>query len=525
MRALVIAATVCACGGKPEPRASTTTLVVHVTDQGKAVAARVMLVDATGAPVHIGTLDVYRTRQGGGACAIAPGVIGSWDGLVLGYGVAEVPVGVDACTPSPAIPYGHYKVVAWRGIEYDRWEGEVDLSADRGRVELTIPLHRAWTPHGTMAADLHVHAFASDDSKMPNQQRVIAQASMGIAVIGLSDHNTAGDLAAEIHELRLDDVVTSISSDELTSDTLHLGVYPVPRGSGPPASKIWHANVDQVFQIAHSFPGNPIVQVNHPRFRVTALYDQAGWDGVSWPPPFPLAFDAVEVLAGYTAFNIPSDRRFDDSVRDYYTLVDHGHLVTPMGNSDTHDFTWVLDGTARNYVYVDDARTNPFDEAGFIAAIRARRVVATTGPWLDVEIAPKRGATPTAGPGQFVTADAGGVWVDLRVERAAVVKLDRIRITIGGEHGPELAQTIDVPPDVPSFGWHGRIEVGHTDTWIGVTTDGDTPLPLEQTGWYQREKWKHPGVTPFAIASPILVDADGNGRWKRGDADIAVPKR
>jgi hypothetical protein len=29
-------------------------------------------------------------------------------------------------------------------------------------------------------------------------------------------------------------------------------------------------------------------------------------------------------------------------------------------------------------------------------------------------------------------------------------------------------------------------------------------------------------VTPFAIASPILVDADGDGRWKRGDADVLL---
>ncbi len=67
----------------------------------------------------------------------------------------------------------------------------------------------------------------------------------------------------------------------------------------------------------------------------------------SWPPPFPLQFDAVEVLAGYTAFNAPGDRRFDDGVRDFYTLVDHGVLVAPLGNSDTHDLNWVLDGTTR----------------------------------------------------------------------------------------------------------------------------------------------------------------------------------
>ena len=40
---------------------------------------------------------------------------------------------------------------------------------------------------------------------------------------------------------------------------------------------------------------------------------------------------------------------------------------------------------------------------------------------------------------------------------------------------------------------------------------------------YQRDKWHRPGVTPFAIAAPILVDADGDHRWKRGDADVALP--
>jgi len=90
-----------------------------------------------------------------------------------------------------------------------------------------------------------------------------------------------------------------------------------------------------------------IVQINHPRFRVTALFDAAHWNGTTWPPPFSLDFDALEVLAGYTAFNIPADRRFDEGVRDFYTLIDHGRLIAPLGNSDTHDLNWVLDGTTR----------------------------------------------------------------------------------------------------------------------------------------------------------------------------------
>lgn len=509
------------------PPRSTTSLVVRVTDRGVPVAARVLLYDRRGAPLHMGNLDVYGRRQGGAACVIAPGVVGSWDGLILGYGVAEVPVGVDRCVPSPAIPYGRYKVVAWRGIEYERFEGEVDLSTGRGRVELVIPLERAWTPHGTLAADLHVHARASNDSRLPNPQRVIAQAAAGVQVVGLSDHNVHGDLDAEIAELQLGDVIASIASDELTSDQLHVGVYPVqvlrgaPRGGGPSDEAIAHATPQQLFDLARAMPGRPVVQLNHPRFRVTSLYDGTRWDGVAWPPPFPLGFDAVEVLAGYTAFNVPGDRRFDDGVRDFYTLVDHGHLVTPLGNSDTHDLNWVLDGTTRSYVYADDPRVSPFDEAGFIAALRARRVVATSGPWLDVEVAAARGATPTVGPGRALSATRTA-WVDVTVSQARFVHTDRIRITVGAPAGPALATTIDVPAGQRTFHWAGAVELGEHDTWIGVTADGDTPLPLDQTGSYQKDRWNRPGVTPFAIASPILVDVDGDGRWKRGDADFAA---
>ena len=519
----------------PKPVAvSTTSLVLRVTDAGKLVGARVLLIDPSGAALHMGNLDVYGQRQGAAACPIAPGVVGSWDGLILATGSAELPVGADGCVPSPAIPYGRYHVVAWRGIEYERFEAEVDVSAGRGQVALDIALERAWTPHGTLAADLHVHAFASSDSRLPNPQRAIAQAAAGIQVVGLSDHNANGDLSAEIAALGLEGALASIASDELTSDQLHVGVYPVtavrgqPHGGGPgelPA--LVHGSAQALFDYAHAMPspapGGPVVQLNHPRFRYAALFDSARWDGVSWPPPFPTSFDAVEVLAGYTAFNVAGDRRFDDGVRDFYTFVDHGHLLAPLGNSDTHDLNWVLDGTTRNYVYVDDPRAQPFDQPGFIAAIRARRVVATSGPWLDVEVAAAEGTTPTVGPGQILQARGtarGTAWVDITLAQARFVHTDRIRITAGTPAGPALVRTLDVPSGVRTFHWAGAVELGAADTWIGITADGDTPLPLEQTGSYQQDKWHRPGVTPFAIASPILIDADGDHRWKRGDANL-----
>ncbi|MBA3463085.1 MAG: CehA/McbA family metallohydrolase [Deltaproteobacteria bacterium] len=527
-RTLLVVLAIAACGNKPTPPASTT-LVLKVSTGNVPVGARVLLFDSSGQPLHMGSIDLYGARQGAAACAIAPGVVGSWDGLILATGIADVPVGRDRCTPSPAIPHGVYKVWAWRGIEYERWEGTVDLSAGRGRVELNIPLERAWAPVGALAADLHVHARASNDSTVPNPQRVIAQVAAGIQVVALSDHNTNGDLDADIAELDLENAIASIASNELTSEGFHLGVYPVivdpdaPRGGAIPEEIIKPASAIKMFELARGLPGRPIVQVNHPRFRVTSLYDGTGWNGTSWPPPFPLQFDAVEVLAGYSAFNVPTDRRFDDSARDFYTMIDHGYLIAPLGNSDTHDLNWVLDGTCRNYVFVDDTRTKPFDETGFITAIRNRRVVATSGPWLEVAISDTETSKTIAGPGQFLKATTGTAWVDITLAQATYVQVDRLRITVGTPDGPTLLSTIDVPRGQRNFHWAGAIKVGPADTYIGVVADGDTALPLEQTGTYQKDKWKRPGVTPFAISSPVLIDADGDGRWKRGEADLPVP--
>ncbi|HSK02388.1 MAG TPA: CehA/McbA family metallohydrolase [Kofleriaceae bacterium] len=508
----------------PPPPVSTTTLVVRVTDRGVPVGARVLLLAGDG-PLRIGSLDLYGTRQTTTACELAPGVVGSWNGLILARGAAAIPIGADACAPSPAIPYGRYRVRAWRGIEYELWEGEVDLSADRGPVELAIRLERAWTPHGALAADLHVHALASADSGLPDRQRVIAQVAAGIQVVALADHNASGDLGPEIAALGLEAALASIPSSELSADQAHVGVYPVavvpgaPRGGSPSDGELAEAGPEALLAAARRLARDPaasIVQINHPRLRWAGLFDAAAWDGRAWPPPFPPGFDAIEVVAGHTAFNAAGDRRLDESRRDFETLVDRGRPLAPLGNSDAHDLNSILDGAARSYVFVDRPATAPFDEAGFVAAIRARRTVATSGPWLDVEVAPARGR-PTAGPGGSIRA-RGAAWVDVTVEQTRFVRTRRLRIAVGGRP----PRTIAIPPGVRRFRWTGAVQIGPADTWIGVSADGDAPLPAEVTGDLHQEAGR-PGVTPFALASPILVDADGDGRWRRGDANLALP--
>lgn len=500
-----------------------TRLAVVVTDgiDGPPLGARILLFPVSGPALAIGNADLFGARQGSAACVLAPGAIGTLAGIVVAPAGAEIRVGSDRCSPSPAIPFGIYKVWAWHGIDHERWEGQVDLSRDRGRVLLTIPLERAWSASDTLSADLHVHGSESTDSAMPNSQRVLAQVAAGIQVFALSNHNDVDSAAPSIAALGLGEYVAAISSIELSSLRTHLGVYPSPMRLHVDGAEIEQMEPEALFAFAHAIPGRPIVQLNHPRFRTTALFDYFSWDGIHWPPRFPLDFDAVEVINGFTAFNVDGDRRIDDSVRDLYTLVDHGHPVAALGNSDTHDFNWVADGAARTLVFLEEPRVSPFDQDAFTAAIRAHRTEATTGPYLEVRASPTYGSQ-AVGPGQMVRPHAGQVWLDIQLHCARFVLVDRVRITVGGTTGAQLFKTLPVKHG-RYYRWSGPVDIGTTDTWVGVTADGDAPLPPEQTGRYQLEKWGRAGDAPYAVISPILVDTDSDGFWRRGDSALDPP--
>ncbi|HVV86666.1 MAG TPA: CehA/McbA family metallohydrolase, partial [Kofleriaceae bacterium] len=481
------------------------TVEVHDGVGGPLVPARVLFWDGD-EPLHFGNLDYLGgKRQVAGVCTLGPGVLAGWHGLMLAHGSGEVPIdGGDGCEPSPALPGGRYRVWAWRGFEYDLWQGEVEVKAGKD-ARLDIALVRAWDPGSALAADLHVHAAMSNDSQVPMRVRAITQAVSGLRVTALSDHAASGDLDQAIVDEGLEPWLASIASNEAGNDTAHYGVYPVPvdpeapRGGSPDAAAMSHWTPAQAMAWGHGLAGHPLVQINHPRFRVYALFDTTGWDGVTWPPPFPLDFDAVEVLAGHTAFNVAGDRRIDEGVRDFYTMIGHGLWVTGVGTSDVHHLSGVLDGVARTYVFVDDPRTQPFDEPAFVAAVRAHRAVATTGPWLDVEVAPAGGGA-AAGPGQTVHAPGGQVTVDVELAQANFIHADHLRVLVGGQ----VVRTEALDPDEQRHRLTLTVPVT-PPTWIGVDAGGDTPLPVELTGTYQLEKGRA-GVTPFAIINPVRVE-------------------
>ena len=509
--AVLAAAALCACdeeplGGDAQPGA--TRLVILVTDgpDGPPLPARVVLYDDTGEQLRIGRLEYLDRFQSGGACPLADGAYGTWEGIVLSTGSAEIPVGVSSgCNPSPAIPFGKYRARVTRGIEYEFFDVELDLRRDQGPVFLVAPIERAFEAEGTLAGDLHVHAGRSNDTLLPPALRVITEMAAGIQVLVSADHNVNGNFQNDIDLLGAQASIAAVPGNELSIDLGHFNIFPIavdsrlPRGGALDPAKVGVMPASQLFAEIRNLPQRPLLQVNHPRYRWGAYFDSAHWDGRSWPPPMPLDFDTVEILTGINAYNVAGDERLEEMVTDFYTLAKNGVFKTAVGSSDTHHLSGVLAGMPRSYVYVDDPRTDPFDQDAFLAALRNRRVVATTGPWLDVVAGGGR-------TGETVRAEGGVVKITIGLRQASFVHANRIRVWIGGE----VRYVLQVPEGATRFDWTSDEPVGATDTWIGVDAAGDIALPIEITG---DDLWQldRGGMKPRALINPILVDADGDG--------------
>ncbi len=496
-----------------------TTLVVLVTEgdeAGPPLPAKVVLYDEGGQPLRIGHREMYDgSAQDRGYCDLGGGVVGTWDGIALLDGSGEIPIGDDFCLPAPAVPFGTYRVRVMHGIDFEMFETTVVLAPRQGRVIVRAPLTRAWTASGALAADLHVHADPSGDSNVPEWVRVITELVTGIQVIGVSDHNHNGSYDEAIDGLGLRGRIASLAGNEVTIDMVHANVFPAviapgqPRNGASSYEELRSLSARQLMDHMRALPGRPLVQLNHPRLRFAAFFDYAGWNGVTWPPPLPTDFDAIEVYTGWYMFNVPGDARLDEAIRDLHTFLSNGKLVTATGNSDTHHLNGILAGVPRNYVYADDTSLDPFDEDGFADAVRRRRVTITTGPWLEV----RAGAGDGVGPGELVTAADGYVALTVVVKQASWVHASRVRVWVGGQ----VRETLAIPDGATTFEWRGDVAVSGPDTWIGVDAMGTRGLPLELSGDGHASVG---GMLPAAMINPILVDADASGSWSVAAAPL-----
>ncbi|HJZ87587.1 MAG TPA: CehA/McbA family metallohydrolase [Polyangia bacterium] len=406
------------------------------------------------------------------------------------------------------VPVGAYDVYLSRGPEYDL--GVVrDVRVRPGVSEpaqVRATLRRAFATPGWVSGDFHVHAAPSPDSRVPMVDRLFEFVSDDVQVLGATDHNVVTDYQPLIADLRLRKYITSFAGDEVTTGPWgHFGAWPLPQdlehaGHGAIAFVGLHTPEDLFRRIREAERGDGIINVHHPRIdHEIGYFNLGGLDSahLRWEKKgMALDFDAIEVLNGYQ----DSERRSVDRViTDWINLLNHGHIVTATGNSDTHHLDHNIGGYPRNYVRVPDDRPEAVTPHVLAQAVRAHRLFFTTGPFVKLSVG--RGQM-----GDLVRTDASGrVRVEIEVDAAPWIDVSTVKLLVDGAEARkwEVAQSTDPVRLRQSFD-----QVVPRDSWLAVRVDGrrdEGPAVGDGKAFV---------VYPFALTNPVFVDRDGDGKFR-----------
>jgi len=416
---------------------------------------------------------------------------------------------------------GRYRVYATRCPEFSVSQTEVVLRPGaQTPLELQAPIRLLDHP-GWLSADLHVHSAASDDSAYPIRTRIASFAAQSADVIVSTEHDRVVDYGPLIRRLGLGNHMFSVVGVEVTSTV---------KGSVTPFT-IGHANAFPLRVAARNYRfGAPrgenvrmrtlaaelrarrpraLLQLNHPReggfdSGLGGYLTHLAVSGRAHDPTLPLDqppnnvlvepdpetglrdldFDAVELING------PSMLRYRLSRADWLAFMLQGERRTATGNSDSHGAN-VIVALPRNYVaYPRDSRGG-FDEGAFMGAVRDGRLYVSTGPLLEVTLGGH-------GPGEQFSGREGELRIEVR--SAPWVPVSEARVYVDGEIRQRLPLRGPGSISLPlSF---------EADAFVTVELEG--PTQGEGTETYRALA---PGYTPFAFINPILVDADGDGRW------------
>jgi hypothetical protein len=397
-------------------------------------------------------------------------------------------------------PYGTYDVTASRGPEWD--VATIRVKVGRQRAALAARLTHVVETDGWLSGDFHVHAAASPDSIVPMPHRIIEFVSDGVEMIVSTDHNVVSDYQPSIKALDAGRLIASATGDELTTARWgHFGAFPLPRDlerPGQGAVLVRGRSAGDFFRDVRVNAPGAVVDVHHPR-----LDDEIGYFTIGQLDPhadragragFSFDFDAVEVLNGYQD---PVRRSVDRTIDDWLGLLNHGHLVTATGNSDTHHLTANIGGYPRNYVRVREDQPDRVDPAQIAQAIKDHHCFFTTGPFLHI-------SAGSGGIGDLVPARGGHADVDIEVRAPAWMSVDRVIAYVDGRESKRWT----VPPSTQVVRFHERFSLTLArDGYVVVRVDGNR-LMAPVVGDTRRF-----GVRPLALANPVFFDVDGNGRY------------
>ncbi len=405
------------------------------------------------------------------------------------------------------LPAGDYRVYGGRGFEYSLDQQHVSLAPGAmGTIDLTI--RREVPTEGYVACDPHMHTVThSGHGDATMEERMITLAGEGIELPIATDHNVHIDYEATARAVGVRSHFTPVMGNEVTTSVGHFNIFPVADGAPVPdaSGKHW----DDVFRAIGETPGVRAIVLNHARdihggFRPfgPAVYDATtGAHRNGWR----LQANAMEILnSGATQTDVLQ------LTRDWMIQLNRGHVMTPVGSSDSHDVSRYIVGQGRTYIRVNDRDPGAIDVDAAMEAFVAGRVMVSYGLLVEMTVNERYRS------GGLVPHDeeAGEVTVDIHVLRPHWAKADRVQLYQNGKLLREEAITRGAN-QMPGTLWTGR--------WSIARPEKDAHLVAIATGpgidgpWWPMAKPYQPtspefSTQTFGCSGAVWIDGDGDGK-------------
>ncbi len=448
------------------------------------------------------------------------------------------------------VPPGRYRLRATAGLTASLAEAVIDAREGQSqRVPLAL-VSLPILPAGVLSADFHVHGGASFDSAIPDRTRVQALLAAGLDVVASTDHDVVSRFGGALEALGAQDRLHLMTGIETTALVLHEFVpdESVPKVIGhwnfwpvtlTPASPyrggVWDEKIEPgtLFERMRQTGGlsaDGIIQLNHPftpsDFGRDLGYPQAiGFttagglpardDGsaqalINRVPPAStvsnLGYHAQEVMNGTDNVQLLAYRAY------WHYLLSQGVVRAGTANSDSHGLSDNVVGTPRNLVF----GAAPYDEARFLADVRAGRIVGSNGPVIIATLRDAAGATRA--PSLEAVRPTAGAAIAVEVRAPSWVPVAELRVIVDGQTARTITAGLGrasspTAPEVVTV-WRGTIALAEIlpadgrDHWVSI--EAGSPLP--------------PVADLNCDGIPDTTDNDGNGVIDARDAEEFDPE-
>ena len=411
------------------------------------------------------------------------------------------------------VPAGRLSLEAVRGFGYATAGTEVTV---RAGVTTTVTLQprplsadlEGWYSGDTHAHDLHQGRFGLTHQTLFDQS-VAEDLNVTNVLIHMDGTRLMGrwaDLTGEPHRLSTRTHIMQFA-EEFRGSLGHIGMLGIRNYILPLTGGVNNTAYEQTASDTPYLDGaraqGGIAGFMHPY--LNAGKDAAGWSGSLIP---------VDVALGKGDFYDVASLYSDElaSAEMYYKLLNCGFRLAATGGTDNFPdvFRDPPPGTDRTYAKVE----GPLTMAAWLAAVKAGRTFATTGPLIDFTV-------NDLGPGAVLRLPADSfVPVTARVRAQSMTPMDRLEVIVNGTVVRSVTKDdrpAGMPPRPPTPAG-ARVGAGYQES-LGF----DVSVTIPDGGWIAARIIGPPSrfvgdSYAFAHTTPVYVARVGRTFVSKEDA-------